>query len=171
MRIVILGLTGAALLLAQDKTQDKTQGTEGRIRNKPATITESRPVASPAAAALPTVPEGAKEVEPNLYRYTDAQGKTWMYRKTPFGVSKWEDKPGPSSKQEAGNAAPVVITDLGDSVQFDRQTPFGNSRTIRKKTELTDDEKALIQREEAKRATGAKTQPADKPPAKTTEKQ
>ena len=171
MRIVILGLTGAALLLAQDKTQDKArdkteQNTEGRIKNKPATITESRPVAPPAAAALPTVPEGAKEVEPNLYRYTDAQGKTWMYRKTPFGISKWEDKPASPSKSEARTAPPVVITDLGDSVQFDRQTPFGNSRTVRKKTELTDDEKALIQQEEAKRA---KT--PDKASAKTTEKQ
>jgi hypothetical protein len=161
MRIVTLGLIGAALLLAQDKTQDQTRG-------KPEKKTETRPPAPPAAAALPTVPQGAKEIEPNLYRYTDAEGKTWMYRKTPFGISKWEDKPVPP-KPDTGAAPPVAITDLGDSVQFDRPTPFGNSRTIRKKAELTDDEKALIQREEARRA--AKAQAPDKTPGKTTEKQ
>ncbi len=36
----------------------------------------------------PAIPKGANEVEPNLFRYTDPQGKTWIYRKIPFGVSE-----------------------------------------------------------------------------------
>ncbi|MBM3747018.1 MAG: hypothetical protein FJW34_14605, partial [Acidobacteria bacterium] len=41
----------------------------------------------PAAAASPTViPKEAKQIEPYTWRYTDDQGKNWIYRKTPFGV-------------------------------------------------------------------------------------
>ena len=44
---------------------------------------------------MTTIPAGAKLVEPNLYRYTDSNGKTWKYRQTPFGFSKWEETPLP----------------------------------------------------------------------------
>jgi hypothetical protein len=90
-------------------------------------------------------------VEPNLFRYTDAQGKTWLYRRTPFGVGKWEDKPAtePAAESTAPPANPPVITDLGDSLQFVRQTPFGPQKSVRKKTELTAEEKALWQRQES----------------------
>jgi hypothetical protein len=112
-----------------------------------------------AAAALPTVPEGAEEVGPNLFRLTDPQGKRWMYRKTPFGVSKWEEKPGEQEPSAEFPSSPgATITDLGDSVQFQRMTPFGPQKWTRKKSELTDSEKAAIAiQEHAKQA-------ATKPP-------
>lgn len=107
-----------------------------------------------AAAALPTVPEGAKPAGPNLFRYTDPQGKTWMYRQTPFGVSKWEEKPGEQQPNlESPKAAPATMTDLGDTVQFERMTPFGPQKWTRKKSELTDEEKAtLAEQEHARQA-------------------
>jgi hypothetical protein len=97
-----------------------------------------------AAAALPAVPKGAEEVGPNLFRYTDAQGKRWMYRNTPFGVSKWEEKPGEQPAPETSSSAGITATDLGDNVQFQRATPFGPQKWTRKKSELTDDEKAAL---------------------------
>ena len=104
-----------------------------------------------AAAALPTVPQGAQPVGPNLYRYTDAQGKTWMYRQTPFGVSKWEDQPGDEQNVEAApKPLPATATDLGDSVQFERDTPFGHQKWIVKKSDLTPDEKATLDAQKAK---------------------
>src|SRR5260370_40230641 len=106
MKIVTLALIAAGLLLAQDKKA------------------EPRADAAASKASAATPPSGAKEVEPGLYRYTDAQGKTWMYRKTPFGLSKWEDKPAPAAPV-AEPVVPVSTTDLGDSIQFERQTPFG----------------------------------------------
>lgn len=112
---------------------------------------------------MPTVPAGAKEVGPNLYRYTDAQGKTWMYRKTPFGVGKWEDKP--SEQPAASDGVPTKVTDLGDSYQFQRPTPFGTQKWTVKKSELNDFEKALVE----KNAPASGDDP--KAAAKTTEKQ
>jgi hypothetical protein len=120
-----------------------------------------------AAAALPTVPAGAQEVGSNLYRSTDPQGKVWMYRKTPFGVSKWEEKPGEQTPQaEPPASAGTTMTDLGDSVQFQRATPFGLQKWTRKKSEMTDDEKAAFATQEHAKQAALGTKPADaaKPP-------
>jgi hypothetical protein len=120
-----------------------------------------------AAAALPTVPAGAQEVGSNLYRYTDPHGKVWMYRKTPFGVSKWEEKPEDRAPQaEAPASAGTTMTDLGDSVQFQRATPFGPQKWTRKKSEMTDDEKAAFATQEHARQAALGSKPADaaKPP-------
>lgn len=132
MKIVTLALFAAAMLLAQDK------GTQERKAPPPAS--------TPAAAALPTIPPDAKEIEPGLFRYTDAQGKTWLMRKTPFGVGKWEDKPA-AAETVAPVSVPVTVTDLGDSYQFVRDTPFGPSKWTRKKSELNDDEKAIVKKQ------------------------
>ena len=96
-----------------------------------------------AADDMPqNLPKGAVQVEPNLYRYTDAHGKTWLTRRTPFGFSTWEDKPAPLQPAVQTSSAPLVrATDLGDTVRFERQTPFGMSKWVRKKSELTDEEK------------------------------
>jgi hypothetical protein len=122
------------------------------------------------AAANPTgVPKEAKEVAPGQYSYVDRDGKSWVYRKTPFGIQKFEDKSGGTAESsatktdskagstEAGNvstpfgdskksaAVPVKITEDGDTLRFERQTPFGPQRWTRKKTELSDSEAAMWQ--------------------------
>ncbi len=103
---------------------------------------------SNAHSQTQTIPADAKLVEPNLYRYTDSNGKTWNYKQTPFGVSRWEETSGatpaaaPAAAPQAKND-PVVVTDLGDSYRFERKTPFGHSSWTRKKTELSDEEKGL----------------------------
>ena len=53
----------------------------------------TKPAAKPAKnAPTPlTVPANAVQVSPGLYRWTDKDGKGWMYRRTPFGVSRWEE--------------------------------------------------------------------------------
>jgi hypothetical protein len=155
MRKLILLLAPCILLLGQQTTKEK----------KPA------PKAAPAATdSAQKIPDGAKELEPYLYSYTDPQGKKWLYRQTPFGVVKWEDKP--TVAPIVDNTNPVVITDLGDSVRFQWKTPFGEQKWVRKKSELTDEEKAMIKREETKRSAPdpkAGDKPADA--AKTPEKQ
>src|SRR5579863_1810724 len=91
------------------------------------------------------LPKSAVQVEPNLYRYTDAHGKSWLTRRTPFGFSTWEDKPAPPQPAaQADSAPPIKATDLGDTVRFERQTPFGMSKWLRKKSELTDEEKGWL---------------------------
>jgi hypothetical protein len=59
--------------------------------------------ATPAAKAAPKaveIPAGAVETDPGTFTYTDPQGKKWIYRKTPFGVVRMEDK-GDAAASEA----------------------------------------------------------------------
>jgi hypothetical protein len=200
MKTIALLAIGAALALAADQDDKKTPDTKAsdakapttegaRMKarqsaveapSQPAQRKVHQPTVNPAdgkltpeqkaAAALPTVPAGAQEVGSNLYRYTDQQGKVWMYRKTPFGVSKWEEKPGEQTPQaEPPASAGTTMTDLGDSVQFQRATPFGLQKWTRKKSEMTDDEKAAFATQEhAKQAalgnTSGNKPDAAKPP-------
>ncbi len=101
------------------------------------------------------IPSAAKEIQPYTYRYTDGAGKSWIYRKTPFGVARYEDQP-----EVAGTAAStrsyanVKASDAGDSVRFENTTPWGVSKWERKKTELNEMERAAWERDRA----GARSQ-------------
>ena len=103
------------------------------------------------------LPAGAVQVDAVTYTYTDVKGKKWIYRQTPFGLSRAEDKP----VEPAAAAAPVYVTavDAGDTVKFERPGPFGVYRWEKKKTELTDDERAAWERSRG----------ADRAPAKAKE--
>jgi hypothetical protein len=154
MKIVLFTLIAGTLLLAQDKDTKQSKDASKAAPSK---------AASSADPAASVIPKGATQVEPNLYRYTDAQGKTWLYRRLPFGVSKYEEKP----EQPALAEQPaLVVRDLGDSVEFQRNTPFGISKWVTKKTDLTEEQKAAVAAEEAKQAAAShendKTAPADK---------
>lgn len=136
--------------------------------------------AKPAARATakpqsPAIPVDAVRVAENTYRHTDGQGKTWYYRRTPFGVTRSEQAPetapqlsnqiarerqSPFAAEQTG-AAPasqmqdaemVSATETEDAVTFERATPFGKSSWTRKKSELTADEKALWERAKQNRA-------------------
>jgi hypothetical protein len=88
------------------------------------------------------IPAGATEVTPYTYRDVDAQGQTWMYRQTPFGLTKWRPSDVPPPRVKFQNA--VTATDLGDSVRFERKTPFGDYVWTKKKVEMTADESSLL---------------------------
>jgi hypothetical protein len=173
MKTIALTLFAAALGLAQSSTSPATTpattpATPPARRSAPlvprpapkaATAAQSRKTAQPskppqgqkakAPTPAPSIPPGATLLEPNLYRYTDSSGKTWNYRQTPFGITKWEETSAPAAHSTAhpnpGKSEPVSVTDLGDSYRFQKKTPFGESNWVRKKSELTDEEKALVQ--------------------------
>jgi|GEM_PF-2691218 hypothetical protein len=95
------------------------------------------------------IPPNAVKIDANTSRYTDAQGRTWIYRRTPFGVRRYEEKlPASGAKGAAPNTpldeAPVGIRarEEGDVIYFERPTPFGTRRWSRKKSELSKEEKA-----------------------------
>jgi len=105
--------------------------------------------AAPKKTSAPVIeplklPAGAVQVDALTYTYTDAKGKKWIYRHTPFGLSRAEDKPA----EPAAPAAPsnITATDAGDTVKFERPGPFGVYRWEKKKTELADDERAAWER-------------------------
>jgi hypothetical protein len=167
MKTIALTLIAAAIGFGQT-TPSQTGTPAGQSQSsgqKAKTSAPQKPKPAPKAnPAIVTIPPGATLVEPNLYRQTDSTGKTWMYRQTPFGISKWEDIPA-APQPPAAASEPVVVTDLGDRVRFEKKTAFGVSRWVRKKTELTDDEKALVAADQ-----GVAGDQADKPAAAQSKK-
>src|SRR6202035_3724108 len=143
LALLSMGLASAAL--ADDKQSDK----------KPA----------PAKAQQITIPADAIEVDPYTYRYTDPAGKSWLYRKSPFGVSRIEEKAASPEAVKKNQQAKDGLIDAtsahedGDSIRFDRDWPFGHMEWRRKKTELNEVEQAVWNRELHKRAARESTSP------------
>lgn len=139
--VLMMGL--AAEIIAADKP------TKRKVKPEPAT----------AQATEITIPAGAVEVEPYIYRYTDPAGKNWIYRKTPFGVVRLEDKPVSANavqKLQDDQTRLIESTSAvedGDAIRFERAWPFGRTQWQRKKTELNDVERAVWNRELQKRET------------------
>jgi len=109
--------------------------------------------AEPAAGTAPlAIPAGAVTVESNLYRHTDAQGKTWIYRRTPFGITRAEAQTVTPPRAEAWDN--TKAWDDGDAVRFERPGPFGVYRWRTKKSELDAAEQAFWARQQASRSDG-----------------
>lgn len=123
---------------------------------KPAEKNKTPPPASKIQEI--TIPADAVETEPFTYHYTDPQGKKWIYRKTPFGVSRVEDKPMSAADAEKAQKEKerliqaTTAAEDGDTVRFERATPFGPMKWQRKKSELNEVERAVWDRQLAKRA-------------------
>jgi len=100
-----------------------------------------------------TVPAGAEKVGAETWRYKDASGKIWIYRRTPFGITKSEEDE--KAESPAGAAAEINAAEHGDSVTFVRRTPFGERKWSRKKTELNEIERAAWERAQEKQKKAA----------------
>ncbi len=134
--------------------------------------TGSKKTTAPAprtASAETQIPADAVKQDDGSFKYKDAKGKTWIYRNTPFGVSRFEEKPVDAtatpfgkSKEPAVAPKPVeesptvngkqltVAYDEGDTVRFERPTPFGTSVWRKKKTELDANEQKLLDEQKSK---------------------
>jgi glucose/arabinose dehydrogenase len=98
--------------------------------------------AGPVAQTL-TLPADAVQNPDGTYSYTDKEGKKWIYSKTPFGVMRSLDGGNSSAPTPSGQSWNKV-TDNGDTVTFERETPFGPIRMEKKKSELTDEERGML---------------------------
>jgi hypothetical protein len=101
---------------------------------------------APKEATIP------KDAVPNpdgkTYSYTDKQGKKWIFAKTPFGVIKKPDADKPGGAP--ANLSSTKAIDKGDTVRFERPSPFGTISWEKKKSELTDDERHILETQNAK---------------------
>jgi hypothetical protein len=88
------------------------------------------------------IPASAVQTQPGFYRYTDAAGTTWLLRQTPFGVAAVEEK----------SSELVKATDMGDSIRFDQTTLFGVHTWQKKKTDLTQPEREVWDRQHSRDA-------------------
>jgi hypothetical protein len=144
MKLLIALCFTAALFAADDPKTKKDDDTKAKTAAK----TEA------AEKPLTEIPASAVEFEPGSYHYTDAKGKKWILRPTPFGIAKIEDTGVPlrNKRDEVHGMEGVKITEDGDSVKFERPGPFGVYKWEKKKTDLDAGEKAAWEREKAKAA-------------------
>jgi hypothetical protein len=110
---------------------------------------------APAAPAKVGPPAGAEKMEEGKYRWKDTAGKTWIYKQTPFGWSRYEEV---LSETAAASEDPglSVLSETEDAVKFVKTTPFGKSSWERKKAELSAEEKAAYEKKKAAETASAK---------------
>lgn len=144
---------------AKKKAAPPTETKEAK-KEAPAAKPEAAPANEPAVPGrvtqvyvpkLPPLPEGAVQVDKNTWRATEKDGKVWIYRRTPFGFSKYEA----DEKVTEEAITDLVAIDKGDSVEFQRKTPFGLSKWTKKKTELDENETAALKRATPSSSKGA----------------
>jgi hypothetical protein len=135
MKLIFAIIASAALLAA---------GTDPQSKKTPA---------PPAKTIKPLeIPKNAVETEPGTFRATDSDGKRWIYRKTPFGVSRAEDTPdanAAAAPKPADSADGVTAVEDGDTVRFERSGPFGVYKWSKKKSELDETERTALERSRA----------------------
>ncbi len=96
-----------------------------------------------AAPGVLVPPPGAERISEGLWRATDAQGKTWIYKKTPFGMVRYEDEAAPQASAPARSAIRVLEVGSG-KVVFERRTPFGSNSWTKAPSELDEEERRAL---------------------------
>lgn len=119
--VAILCAAGACAAAAPDKKSDKSATTSTAV----------------------TIPKDAVKNPDGTYSYTDKDGKKWIYTNTPFGVIKAAAKD-PDSATPAATSQAIKAIDKGDTVRFERPSPFGTVTWEKKKSELTDEERRIV---------------------------
>lgn len=125
----------------------QTAKTTSVKKTAPATAKASASTAAPAPGPTGpiSIPKDAVEIEPGLFQAKDASGKTWHYTRTPFGVRRFEPQQREDTTVEEASRISVVAQD-GDSVTFERKTPWNSARWSKKKDKLNAAEKLALDR-------------------------
>lgn len=151
LAIVFLSLMSAGSMLAAAAQPSQTPAE----KQAPRKTSQKKTAAKPAATGELTVPKDAVKLNDLEWRWVAKDGKKWIYRRTPFGLSRFEEEAPAAKVSQAPSPAPsMTARDLGDEVEFSRRTPFGQSAWRKKKTELDSDERAALAA--ANQSSGAK---------------
>ena len=107
--------------------------------------TVTRAVAKPSPVVQPLViPKDATPNPDGTYAWADKAGKKWIFSKTPFGISRVEDTGASPILSSAPAGQFVKATEAGDKIRFERQSPFGTNKWEKSKSDLTDEERAIL---------------------------
>ena len=158
MKLFFVVFVSALALSAQDPQASKPdpQAPKKETSRTPKTAAKAAPQVTDASKPTP-IPAAAVLAADGDYHYTDPQGKKWIYRKTPFGVTRMEDTPERSTaKAAAANGAGIKATEDGEIVRFERLGPFGLWKWEKKKSELDETEKAALENSQANNQTVSK---------------
>jgi len=138
--LCVVSLSVLATLTAAQETSPKPPRPAGA--QKAATVAAGKNGARPSRTPE-GVPADAVKISELEWRHTDREGKSWIYKKTPFSIAKL---PAPADGQPEPLPPPAMeARDLGDTVEFSRQTPFGVARWTKKKGELDESERSALE--------------------------
>ena len=105
---------------------------------------KAAPKARAAAPAAVTVPRDAEKIGEGVWRAKDAQGKVWIYKRTPFGLTRYQEECA-EQPASAGQAA-VRVREAGpERVVFERKTPFGAKTWTKTPAELDEEERQAFE--------------------------
>lgn len=144
---------GILLILAvADMSQAAT--TKKPVAKAPVTVKAPAPAVGKNTAAGKSVaplklPAGAVESGPNQWTHTDAQGKEWIYRQGPFGLTRAPKAA--MAINESRLHEGISVVENGDQVQFSRQGPFGVTSWTKKLDEVNEVERTAIEKSRAAR--------------------
>src|SRR5215471_4023325 len=86
-----------------------------------------------------TVPPDAVPIGPGAWRYVDKDGKAWIYKATLMAIVRMPEAA--SDPKYPG----LKVTEKGDTVRFERPTQTGVVKWERKRSELDEEEKAMLE--------------------------
>ena len=112
--------------------------------------TKKKASTTPAPQAVTIPKDAVPNSDGTSYTYTDKQGKKWVYVKTPFGIMKNAYSETSAAATPAQDGGMTKAIDKGDTVRFERPSPFGVMSWEKKKTDLTDDERHILDASSAK---------------------
>ena len=141
MKLLLVFPLMVLVVAAADKPAEKKKDTK----------LASRPQAAAAPIKPLEIPPGAVETVPGSYRWTDKEGTVWIYRKTPFGVQRFEEKYADAATAKP-NVQDIKVTEDGQTLRFERMSAFGVQRWQKNKSELNDLERAAWENQQARAA-------------------
>ena len=149
MKSILIFIALAGSMFAQDQPPKPASTDKPAAAKKTAATKKTAKKTEAPPVAFLTIPKDATANGDGTFTYTDKAGKKWSYWNSPFGVMKSEIKPNtPVASSAAPAPAPFQFTsstDKGDTVRFERQTPFGPMGYDRKKSEMSDAERNLFE--------------------------
>lgn len=142
-----------AILFASLLAQGPTPINAPARKPTPASTSPAPKTSRPAPVAIPA---GAKPVGPAAWEFRDAAGKEWLYRQTPFGISRSpkEALKAPSSTAPKPSEN-ITAVEEGEQVRFTRTGPFGATEWTKPAAALNDVEREALERTRKSKASTA----------------
>jgi hypothetical protein len=116
--------------------------TEKKPAPKAPVVSAKKPVVAPL-----TLPATAVSSGPNQWSFTDAQGKEWIYRQGPFGLTRAPKVA--TAQNESRLHEGISVIEKGDQVQFSRQGPFGLTQWTKNIADVSEVERTAIEKSRA----------------------
>lgn len=91
-----------------------------------------------------TLPADAKKIGEGVWEHTDAQGKAWVYKQMPFGLTKIAKADLDARSNVSLPDGMSVTAEAGGKYKFSRRTPFGPVSYVKAEDELSEMERAVV---------------------------